>query len=216
MRACILAILAIVTAASLAFGSAASAQQQDVVATTIEVPVVKVGDTCVYARRDQFKELTPYAQVVVSLNVKGYVAEFRDRDATGPKTETAHYTREGNVFLNDGPAGKIVNAPFVPRFQFPLAVGKTWNNVSYSYELANGQKGTWEVSGKVEAIEELKVPAGTFRAAKVQLTGSLKSGSGGVMTETIWYSPDTGCVLKHMRNYPQFKTSRELTSFQRG
>jgi hypothetical protein len=77
-------------------------------------------------------------------------------------------------------------------YDFPLTVGKTFTK---TYRLTN--HATQEVSSStvktdVEALEDVVVPAGTFRAFRVKTTDTLGN------ENTVWFSPELGIFVKQM------------------
>jgi hypothetical protein len=75
-------------------------------------------------------------------------------------------------------------------FDFPLEVGKTWTK---SYRLtmhATKQTIPFDSTGKVEAYEDVTVPAGTFKAFKISTSDTLGN------ENAIWYSPELGIWVK--------------------
>jgi len=77
-------------------------------------------------------------------------------------------------------------------YDWPLEVGKTWNS-SHRLVSGTGQTIPVDVTWKVEAYEEVKVPAGTFNAFRVSATSS-----DGV--EVDWFAPDLGVFVKSSVN----------------
>ena len=75
----------------------------------------------------------------------------------------------------------------------PLQPGAT-----YSLPLNDGNK-TQTVEAAVEAREQVKVPAGTFRAARVQLTASPATTQKERGKVWIWYSDDAARIPVQMR-----------------
>lgn len=86
-------------------------------------------------------------------------------------------------------------------FNFPLDIGKTWE-----YEFKT--KGTGSTlfkntrKAKVESWEDIRVPAGTFKALKIVHNGywtryDVGGTFHGAVTETFWYSPETKWWVKY-------------------
>jgi hypothetical protein len=92
-----------------------------------------------------------------------------------------------------GPDGKPIFSWDPPAvFDFPLEVGKTWTK---SYRLtmhATKQTIPFDSTGKVEAYEDVTVPAGTFKAFKISTSDTLGN------ENLIWYSPDLGIWVKQV------------------
>jgi hypothetical protein len=77
-------------------------------------------------------------------------------------------------------------------FAFPLYPGKTWED-SYDWEVRGAApvKGKAEDRGKVIGWEEVQVPAGSFRALKVEVERRFygKGGMADDATLVYWYTP---------------------------
>lgn len=81
-------------------------------------------------------------------------------------------------------AGKVLMRYDPPlTYQWPLEVGRTWTQ-DITITLANGTKMPMKAAWKVEAVEDVTVPAGTFRAWRV----SLEDNYG--FKQVIWSVPE--------------------------
>jgi hypothetical protein len=84
-----------------------------------------------------------------------------------------------------------------PELKFPLAVGQKW---SYEYETRGGRRGqrrSAEVN--VVGMEQVTIPAGTFKAYKLVRSESWSTGPSGTRggnTTTYFYSPETRSIVK--------------------
>jgi hypothetical protein len=100
-----------------------------------------------------------------------------------------------------------VITPGIGLFSCPLWVGRSWN-ATYSYsDLGFGV--SWSAAKSKThgaAIEDVTVPAGTFKAFRLEFTddigtespgGRRESGSPGMGSrDTYWYAPDPKLVVK--------------------
>jgi hypothetical protein len=77
-------------------------------------------------------------------------------------------------------------------FSWPLAVGKEWRNGYTEETLKNKSKDTIDLSMVVGAIEEMRVPAGAFQAARIE---GYDPKSGHLLFER-WYSPQAKYYIK--------------------
>jgi hypothetical protein len=86
---------------------------------------------------------------------------------------------------------------------FPLAVGKTWE-FEFRYKRPLGEFAA-KRRAKVEGWEDVRVPAGTFRALKVVHEGFWNMTGGGpgqgnynrgTSGETLWYAPEAMRIVK--------------------
>jgi hypothetical protein len=93
-------------------------------------------------------------------------------------------------------------------FTFPLYAGKTWvNDFDWQMGGAAPVTGKGEDRGRAIGWEDIQVPAGTYRAMKVEVV-SRYYGKGGMADEetaTFWYSPKVNRFVKF-----------EYTSFYEG
>lgn len=115
--------------------------------------------------------------------------------------------------------------PFIPSFQWPLAVGKKWEG-NYSGTNPTGGPYTEDRSCEVAAQESVQVKAGTFATLKVVCTGRYRTPSprgqetlNGQTWATYWYAPDAKRSVKiEYRDASQFGTwnnwADELVSFE--
>jgi hypothetical protein len=84
-------------------------------------------------------------------------------------------------------------------FKFPLSPGKTWAQSAHWETPALDVAGTEEVRGKVIGWETVKVPAGSYKALRVEIRDRI-IGSGGVydlVTLTYWYVPEVNRFVKY-------------------
>ncbi len=78
-------------------------------------------------------------------------------------------------------------------WDYPLEVGKTWTKSSSVTIHATKRTIPFSYTGKVEAYEDVTVPAGTFKAFKVHATTTLGE------DDTNWFSPQLGIFVKRHR-----------------
>lgn len=75
-------------------------------------------------------------------------------------------------------------------WQWPLEVGKTWNR-SHTMTMHGAKRSVpVQQTQKVEAYEEVTVPAGTFKTFKVRTTDNIGNDN------VVWFSPDLGLFVK--------------------
>jgi hypothetical protein len=76
------------------------------------------------------------------------------------------------------------------RWDWPLEVGKTWTR-NYRVTIhASNQTNPFEQTQKVEAYEDVTVPAGTFKAFKISTSDTLGN------ENLNWFSPELGIFVK--------------------
>jgi hypothetical protein len=74
-------------------------------------------------------------------------------------------------------------------WEWPLELGKSWTREQRA-TFGGKQTVTYSVTQKVEAYEDVKVPAGTFKAWKISTATSLGD------ENLVWFSPDHGIFIK--------------------
>jgi hypothetical protein len=75
-------------------------------------------------------------------------------------------------------------------WDWPLEVGKTWTRKHTVTIHATKQTLPYEAKGKVEAYEDVTVPAGTFKVFRVSYSDTLGN------ENMNWFSPDLGIYVK--------------------
>jgi hypothetical protein len=75
-------------------------------------------------------------------------------------------------------------------FDYPLEVGKSWTKSSSIRIYAANRTIPFSYTGKVEAYENVTVPAGTFKAFRIHWTDTLGN------DEILWFSPKLGIFVK--------------------
>jgi hypothetical protein len=173
---------------SVTLVSAVHAQAPDAVAA----PIVKVGDSWTYARTDKLDRSrnAKYIISVKSLSAAGHTVgrEIVEGTLSGADDE---FTSDLNPISLEGQKF----SPFIPMFSFPLTVGKQWDG-RYSFYTTvelSGQR-----SSKVEGFENVRVPAGEFKAIRITANVSTRapSGFGSNMQQTLWYAPDVRRLIR--------------------
>jgi len=101
-------------------------------------------------------------------------------------------------------------------WEWPLEVGKSWTREQRMTIHAAKRTIPYQLTQKVEAYEDVTVPAGTFKAFKMSTVTSLGD------ENLIWYSPSHGIfikqILKRTAKNAQGPGTREfeLLSYKRG
>ena len=85
------------------------------------------------------------------------------------------------VFSNDPPLG----------WNYPIWVGQSYTEVYRTTNHMSGKTTTREIQWSVEAKEEIKVPAGTFKVFRVK-----NADTDGSAESTNWWSPELGIFIK--------------------
>jgi len=122
------------------------------------------------------------------------------------------YTRDILGLLATVARGKVIskrNLPFQP-LSWPLEIEKEWRNSFMLERLGGKSSQTADNQMMVSNIEEVKVPAGTFEAFKIEVYGS----SSGNLLEERWYSPKVKWFVKERIYLSSGVREEELISFK--
>lgn len=153
-------------------------------------PEVKAGDSWVYRRIElESGKVTgrPTSRVAFANDKVIQVVVIRGKQ--GDEVDET-YTADWNAIALAG-GGNF--APHAGTFRFPLVVGESWRA---DFENTVPRLGAFQVKHertvKVVGWEDVEVPAGKFRALKLEVTGSfqrLDRAVSGSATTLIWYAP---------------------------
>ena len=158
----------------------------------------RVGDAWFYkiTERDYGKtEERRVPQVVEAVSE----TEIRIRAGQRGSVRATHDWNPVTLVGRDGVARKF--DPFMPMFSFPLEPGKSWAG-KYVQTRASGHTFHHDATVTVEGWEEVKVPAGAFKALKLtaitwyRRTDSSGGGAGKVVAN-YWIAPEVKRVVKH-------------------
>ena len=182
-------------------------------------PEVKAGDRWMYRKINLFNN--------EQIGRPNFTVAFANKDVInvvlmrGYQEVDATFTAEWNV-VNDPNAG--VYNPHSGLLKFPLRVGASY---PARYQITRPRQGAFrvklEVQMKVVGWEDVKVPAGTFRALKVEGNGSYQrqdvSGNG-QNRFAIWYVPEVKRWVKwtfestDFRGQPFQRETDELVDYK--
>lgn len=161
-------------------------QLPDAATVSAPLPVWGPGDSWTFDGRNE------RGQYTYRLSVTGEEA-FEGEPAYKAQTQsyTYWYAKRTLGFLARAKGGTVVRRiKPASGFEWPLAVGKTWvRDAEFTDTESGSQRYTYTDVWKVEGYEEVKVPAGTFKAFKVVRK------TGNAFTE-YWYSPQVKYHVK--------------------
>lgn len=120
---------------------------------------------------------------------------IRSGIAGSGRSGLAKYTPEMNIISS---ASGQVYEPFVPSYTTQMSVGREWGG-SYSYKRADGKTVNVKMVARVSHIEDVTVPAGTFKVAVVKRRGDyvVEGGYSNYFDDVSWYSPELGIQVKN-------------------
>jgi hypothetical protein len=162
-------------------------------------PAHKEGDTWQFnfSRKGQFASSTEQLDGMYELSITQGVVKIYE--AGGSQKNEVLIQPDGSSQGLLRLIGKS-DQPDRPNLKFPLLAGQKW---TYQYvtrppNTRRDQRRSVEVS--VIGIEQVTTPAGTFKAYRLIRSDSWSAagqyGSGGSMTTTYFYSPDTRSIVK--------------------
>jgi hypothetical protein len=201
-------------------------------AAQVPAPGLKPGDTWTYRGIDNYNRLPTgtWTREVTGAAAGGIRVAMRSGDGSFEDVYRAPGELASGV-LNDRAQGTM--EPAFQLMPFPLVEGKSWSQKVIRTDPFTKEKREMLVMGKVRGWETIRVPAGEFKALKVERTmylGDYDTFRGITQrTETEWYAPDIrgaaklvvfeeycerryGCPMgTHM---PGVRATYELTSFK--
>ena len=201
-------------------------------AAQVVAPALKPGDTWTYRGIDNYNRLPTgtWAREVTSAASGSIRIAMRSADGSFEDVYRVPGELASGV-LNDRARGAM--EPAFQLMPFPLAEGKSWSQKVIRTDPFTNEKREMLVTGKVRGWETIKVPAGEFRAMKVERTmylGDYDTFRGITQrTETEWYAPDIRGAAKIVifeefceRRYgcpmgtlmPGVRATYELTSYR--
>ena len=204
------------------------------VAAQVAAPTLKSGDTWTYRGIDNYNRLPTgtWTREVTGTAAGGIRVAVRSADGSVDDLFRAPGELTAGV-LSDRARGTM--DPALQLMPFPLTEGKSWSQKVIRTDPVTNEKREMLVQGKVLGWETIKVPAGEFKAIKVERTmylGDYDSFRGITQrTETEWYAPDIRGAAKVVvfeefceRRYgcsmgsfmPGVRATYELTSYRGG
>lgn len=146
-----------------------------------------------------------------------------DVGANPSPTRTVVNTAEGLQFQNHRGKTDSFKAAFeanpffltkslTPFREWPLEVGKTWR---YEGEFMD-RRASLKQTAKVVAFEGVTVPAGTFKAYKIEyVVTANRGGESWKRNDTHWYAPSVKADVKSTIDTPTHQGVMELVSYRR-
>ena len=167
----------------------------------VAAPFLIEGMQWTYRRFDLWQngEIERFSQTLVSAEpsywvVRWQILSSKTKERVGSITGEILFT-DTHGFDDERMVGRSES------LRFPLAVGKSW---TFSYKFSGKPGSVTEISqtARVKGWETVSVPAGRFRAVRVEHEGryNTSSGSGrwsGRIQEVYWYAPSVRRVVAH-------------------
>jgi hypothetical protein len=189
----------------------------------INKPNLLIGDKWVVRTTDLFKntETSQFEQTITVADADSIELERLTISSEKSENIGRKNTRKADPltwsFLNPTASGGKYVA-----FSFPLESNKVWE-YEYSYTDRAGNNGIQEGTARVDGWDDVKVPAGSFRAIKVIHKRHYRPNGNrdfepGMWTETYWYAPEAKWWVKYEAYHihagrPWDHTLNEVVSF---
>jgi len=175
---------------------ACSAFGADETGAAVAKPEVKVGDRWTYRRTDNLTNAASftYENRVESTGPDEILVVSKRRDRAGEIDN--FFTSEWNAMA----LGELTLIPRTSFFRFPLKVGPSYETAYETARKGSQARSKVEVTFKVVGWEEITVPAGKFRALKIEGRGSflrLDQRGGGWNKFDFWYVPEVKRWVKY-------------------
>jgi hypothetical protein len=180
----------------LLFVIPAVAQETDVIQTP---PVFAIGDTWVYDGGFDSLDDAKAGKNPTSWDIIRIIREINDKGilVSNPKGNRQFlYDKEFNLLERHVDGQSTFYKPFWPRYRYPMKVGDKYN-VGFSHNRPDGFDNDYNATVRVIGWEAVTVPAGTFKALKVEMTGywthslGIAAGTGRAdFREISWFAPE--------------------------
>jgi len=191
----------LLAAALVAFSSAAIG--------ATDAPSLAAGDTWSYRETNVYNGLPrgTWTRTVTAASPGDIRVELRgDGGATSEPLVLAAPGRLAAGALSPRARGKL--EPALQLLPFPLEEGQRWRQLVTRSDLVTHQRREVQVLGKVTGWETVKVPAGEFRALKIErvmLLGDYETyRSQTRLTEHEWYVPELRGAVK-LQSWEEFR-----------
>jgi hypothetical protein len=168
----------------------------DVHPASIPAPDIQVGDSWTYDSIDGYKNVREFTieSRAAEVGADRIVFEWKRTDERASGSWIVN--RDLDWIERRSTSGSNVADPFYPSLSFPLSVGKKWSQkVKFVARYEQEKTVEADLEGRVIGWEKVTVPAGTFDALKIEVSGPYKGYSGnfnwkGLMRDVIWYAPE--------------------------
>ncbi len=205
--------------------------------TAVNAPIYHVGDRWVYHAEDGYRLKTVWDETheITAIGPDGITVRITQKGPSTDVSRTEQWTapvlvKVGAVYNNQT---RRFATP-LERFNFPLLVGKTWNQRPDNYNEATKVTGSINYYADVQGWETVTTPAGTYEALKIHVLMRLDDEEfwrwPTECNYSVWYSPMVSGVVKEEKraqyrekgdemNAAVFRTqfaTLQLTSFTPG
>lgn len=174
----------------------------------------RVGDTWEWRQLDNYTKVEEGRPTRTVVDQGGVLMFYGMSPGAGATVEPRQMPISASLIgpseTNGGPPGK-------PWRSWPLEVGKKWPYVA-NFARTDGSTSYTEQDAEVTAYEDVTVPAGTFKAFRIEHKGWWRNsrGNSGRARVTYWYAPEVKADVKIVYDDGWSKLTRELTSYKLG
>ena len=163
---------------------------------SVPAPEIRLGDSWTYDSIDGYKNVREFTieSHATEITAERIVFEWKRTDDRASGSWIVN--RNLNWIERRSTSGSNVADPYYPNLSFPLAVGKTWKQkVTFVAKYEQEKTIVADLQGKVLGWEQVTVPAGTFDALKIEISGPYRGESGnfnwkGYLRDFVWYAPE--------------------------
>lgn len=185
--------LALLSALLMIGACAAPYQAVEAPVAVVAPPVLRSGDTWVYAQINAYNGLTERILTDRLVAAKeGFVIERRSDRPDEPlqaETISAPWRQLGETTAGQR---RVFSVPLA-RIPFPIAPGQLWREQATITD-AYGVKFLWRTNGRAVGWERVRTPAGEFVALRIERSMNLGDYDYGwsdtEVFETYWYAPE--------------------------
>ena len=170
-------------------------------------PIWKIGDEWAY-RYDGPLGAGTYVWAVVRVDTvdaaECYVVKSGSREL--------FYRTQDLAIVRETVDGAVVrrDTPPAPQYKWPLTTGAKWEH-AYTFENSRDrQTSQRQTSWEVHKVEDVTVPAGTFRAFKIS-SSDLRTGR---QIYEMWYAPEVKQWIKIREWLESGERRREMTEYK--
>lgn len=166
----------------------------------VSAPQYRLGDSWTYRETDNFTRLDR-GTIVSEVTRANDSVQLATRTNDGRVLGTAALDSSGALkagAINARAAGEL--NPSLALRPFPLTEGKRWSQTVSRADPATQSKRSLRISGRVIGWETVRVPAGEFKALRIEREMNLGDADAfrgeSLRHETEWYVPELGAPVK--------------------
>ncbi len=178
--------------------SASHQEPQRLSGDRLDAPLISVGDTYTFETIDHVEPKLNNVTTREVANVSGNVVTMKYINTKSGYTRLLTY--DSNLGLLSTRSRNNEGSDFRPAFKyfsFPGRVGDTWTSASTETNGKTGKTRTHAFKGRIEGVETVSVPAGTFQAWKISIESEVREGSKTTFGRDVsWYSPEVRRTVK--------------------